>query len=51
MRRIANGLRRYVLEAKQPFIVRTGHWSHRSGEGFGFRGSVAERRTHKLRRL
>lgn len=37
-RRIANGLRRYVLEAKQPFIVRTGHWSHRSGEGFGFRG-------------
>lgn len=38
MRRIANGLRRYVLEAKQPFIVRTGHWSHRSGEGFGFRG-------------
>jgi DNA (cytosine-5)-methyltransferase 1 len=38
LRRIANGIRRYVLEAKQPFIVRTGHWSHRSGEGFGFRG-------------
>lgn len=38
MRRIANGLRRYVLEAKRPFIVRTGHWSHRTGEGFGFRG-------------
>jgi DNA (cytosine-5)-methyltransferase 1 len=38
MRRIANGLRRYVFESKQPFIVRTGHWSHRTGEGFGFRG-------------
>lgn len=38
MRRIANGMRRYVFEAKKPFIVRTGHYSHRSGEGFGFRG-------------
>lgn len=38
LRRIANGLRRYVIEARQPFIVRNGHWSHRSGEGFGFRG-------------
>lgn len=38
LRRIANGLRRYVFESARPFLVRTGHWSHRSGEGFGFRG-------------
>lgn len=38
LRRIAKGLKRYVLEAKEPFIVRTGHWSNITGEGFGFRG-------------
>jgi DNA (cytosine-5)-methyltransferase 1 len=38
MRRIAHGVRRYVLGSHAPFIVRTGHWSHRTGEGFGFRG-------------
>lgn len=26
MRRVAKGLKRYVLEAKEPFIVRTGHY-------------------------
>jgi DNA (cytosine-5)-methyltransferase 1 len=44
MQRIFKGLRRYVLEAKHPFIapidfcVRTGHWSNRTGAGSGFRG-------------
>lgn len=38
LRRIANGLRRYVFESAEPFIVRTGHYSHRTGEGFQFRG-------------
>jgi DNA (cytosine-5)-methyltransferase 1 len=38
LRRIAKGLKRYVLETKEPFIVRTGHWSNITGEGFGFRG-------------
>ncbi len=38
MRRIAKGLRRYVLEAKEPFIVRTGHYSNKTGEGRSFRG-------------
>jgi DNA (cytosine-5)-methyltransferase 1 len=36
--RIANGLKRYVIESKQPFIVRTGHYSNVTGEGGGFRG-------------
>lgn len=38
MRRIANGVRRYVLEAREPFIVRTGHYSNITGEGATFRG-------------
>lgn len=38
LRRIAEGVQRYVIGAQEPFIVRIGHWSHRSGEGFGFRG-------------
>lgn len=36
MRRIANGLRRYVLEAAEPFIVRSGHYSARTGDGAAF---------------
>lgn len=43
MRRIAQGLRRFVFECPQPFIIRTGHWSHRSGEGFQFRGQSLEK--------
>jgi len=38
MRRIANGVRRYVIDASEPFIVRTGHYSNLTGEGAGFRG-------------
>lgn len=38
LKRIAEGIHRYVLKAEEPFIVRTGHYSYRSGEGFGFRG-------------
>lgn len=38
MRRVANGLLRYVLRNKKPFIVRTGHWSNITGQGAGFRG-------------
>lgn len=38
LRRIARGIVRYVLQAQRPFVVRTGHWSHRTGLGFGFRG-------------
>ena len=38
LRRIAAGVKRYVLDAKEPFIVRTGHRSNITGEGFGFRG-------------
>lgn len=38
MWRIANGIKRYVLEAKQPFIVRLGHYSNVTGEGGTFRG-------------
>lgn len=38
MRRIANGVKRYVIEAQQPFIVRTGHYSNITGKGGQFRG-------------
>lgn len=38
MWRIANGIRRYVLNSKSPFIVRTGHHSPASGQGRSFRG-------------
>lgn len=44
MLRIANGVKRFVLEASEPFIVRTGHYSTRTGEGMrNFRGQ----RLHK----
>jgi DNA (cytosine-5)-methyltransferase 1 len=36
--RIANGTKRYVIENKKPFIVRTGHYSNKTGKGAGFRG-------------
>lgn len=36
--RIANGLKRYVINSKKPFIVRTGHYSNVTGKGGGFRG-------------
>ena len=38
LRRIANGVMRYVIEAKEPFIVRMGHYSNITGEGWRFRG-------------
>lgn len=38
MWRIANGVKRYVLEAQKPFIVRSGHYSNITGEGGTFRG-------------
>lgn len=38
LKRIANGLLRYVIRSKKPFIVRMGHYSHITGEGEGFRG-------------
>lgn len=38
MKRIANGVRRYVLEAQEPFLIRTGHWNATTGEGSQFRG-------------
>lgn len=31
--RIAEGIRRYVIEAKEPFIVRHGHYSKKTGAG------------------
>jgi DNA (cytosine-5)-methyltransferase 1 len=43
MRRIAQGLRRFVFESASPFIIRTGHYSHRSGEGFQFRGQSLDK--------
>jgi DNA (cytosine-5)-methyltransferase 1 len=36
--RIARGIRRYVLEAQEPFIVRIGHYSNKTGAGASFRG-------------
>jgi len=38
MRRIARGIRRYVIDAAEPFIVRTGHYSNITGKGDTFRG-------------
>lgn len=43
LRRIANGVWRYVINAKQPFIVRTGHWSNITGKGKGFRGQSPDK--------
>lgn len=38
LKRVANGIVRYVINSKKPFIVRTGHWSNKTGAGSGFRG-------------
>lgn len=38
MKRIAQGMTRFVVNHPDPFTVQIGHWSHRSGAGFGFRG-------------
>ena len=38
LRRIAKGIRKFVIEAKEPFIVRTGHYSNITGGGDTFRG-------------
>jgi len=43
LRRIARGIQRYVVEAKEPFIVRTGHYSNITGEGNSFRGQSAKK--------
>ena len=43
LRRIANGIVRYVIEAKEPFIVRTGHYSNITGDGAAFRGQPLAR--------
>lgn len=43
LRRIANGIRRYVIDAAEPFIVRTGHFSNITGEGSAFRGQSTSR--------
>lgn len=38
MERIAKGLAKFVFGAEEPFILRTGHHSPKSGEGGAFRG-------------
>jgi DNA (cytosine-5)-methyltransferase 1 len=38
LRRIAKGIQKYVIEAQEPFIVRTGHYSNITGKGSHFRG-------------
>ncbi|MGA1979482.1 MAG: DNA cytosine methyltransferase [Sedimentisphaerales bacterium] len=38
LRRIAKGIQKFVIEAKEPFIVRSGHYSNITGEGSHFRG-------------
>lgn len=43
LRRIANGVRRYVIETNNPFIVRIGHYSNRTGDGHRFRGQPLDR--------
>lgn len=42
MWRIANGIRRYVLEAQKPFLIRVGHYSNITGDGGRFRGQGAD---------
>jgi site-specific DNA-cytosine methylase len=42
MRRIARGMQRYVIGTPDPFIVRIGHWSHKTGGGFGLRGQSVD---------
>jgi DNA (cytosine-5)-methyltransferase 1 len=43
LRRIANGIKRYVIDKKEPFIVRMGHYSNITGEGDGFRGQSTDK--------
>lgn len=38
LRRIAKGIRKFIIEAKEPFIIRTGHYSNITGKGDTFRG-------------
>lgn len=40
LRRIADGIKRYVIECAEPFILRTGHYSNKSGQGRYFRGQT-----------
>lgn len=40
MQRIAKGIKRYVFEAQQPFILKTRHHSPKSGQGSQFRGQA-----------
>lgn len=42
LKRVADGLLRYVIRNKRPFIVRLGHHSNITGEGGGFRGQGVE---------
>ncbi len=41
--RIGKGLRRYVIDRGEPFVVRTGHFSNRTGAGATFRGQATTR--------
>lgn len=43
LRRIARGIRKFVIEAKEPFIVRTGHYSNITGKGSTFRGQGVDK--------
>lgn len=43
LRRIANGIQRFVIDAAEPFIVRMGHYSNITGEGARFRGQPLSR--------
>lgn len=43
LRRIARGIVRYVINSKKPYIVRTGHWSNKTGAGSGFRGQSLDK--------
>ena len=43
LRRIAKGIQRYVIEAEEPFIVRTGHYSNITGAGAAFRGQSTKK--------
>jgi DNA (cytosine-5)-methyltransferase 1 len=43
LRRIALGIQKYVIESKEPFIIRTGHYSNITGKGDTFRGQGVDR--------
>jgi DNA (cytosine-5)-methyltransferase 1 len=43
MKRLATGVRRFVIGAREPFIVRHGHFSNITGEGDSFRGQPLTR--------